>query len=1038
MTAVVVAAAPITGCDGAGNPIILPFGQVTAVQLFDETNYTVALSVEEAVVDPSSIARVNWVYGDGGGFEEGPSNRATMTHRYTAPGTYTVIAYIFGSEGLIGQITTDIEVVENDDGENPTPNPGPEDFPGAVSSPIPADDAEEVAFDVELRWTPGILNDSFDVYFGTNQAAVESATRSDDAFQGNQTDSRFSPEALAEDTDYYWRVDSVNEASTTKGDVYHFTSASAPEKSRVPSPASGSTSARVDVELAWQSGDRAKSHDVYFGKDKAAVTAATTDTDDIFLGNQADTTFDPTDDDAEIEGQLLADTEYFWRVDEVGDGGTTKGDVWSFKTSPAPSKITSPTPADAATGVNVEQVLSWLASPDVEQFDVYLGTDPVDVEEAKRGTALHLDTLSVTSFDPVDLVGSKTYYWRVDTIGRGGTTKGDVLRFTTIAPPGAVAGPFAPLDDATNQNTNPMLQWNVGGGGPTTLFMVYLSPVEASVINMDAGALIATQDVSFNTFKVEEASSLDSNTHYFWRVVSQGPGGKTAGQVLEFTTGTAPQIVSGPNPAINAKGVPLDKTLSWSAATGAATYDIYFGTDQADVDNASSDDAAFLANVPGTSHNPGELIGNTQYFWRVDSRSAGGTTKGIVWRFTTAPAKASVPIPFDGEDQVDIEIELAWIAGDGATSHDVYLGTDQAAVTNATRSTPMIFRGNKSNTTYKPNPELDGAITYYWRIDEVNADGTSKGDVWSFTTIAGLASNPVPTDGANGVPLTPSLDWDSDPAADAHDVYFGTSSTAVASATTASTEYQGTFPVGTAPPFQPPNTLQGLTFYFWRVDTVTADGTTKGEVWKFRTGPGRATAPSPADFAIDIAADTNLTWTTGAGAVTQELYIGTNNIDVANSDINTLQGTTIRINVTSPPVNPGALLSNTTYYWRVDSVAANGTTRTKGDLWEFTTRDIPAQVGSPTPFNGATAILLNVTLNWGAAPRAQTYDVYFGTSQADVGAATNASPEFQGNQSVTNYQPTALLANTTYYWRIDALNEAGVRTGVVWSFTTAP
>ncbi len=29
---------------------------------------------------------------------------------------------------------------------------------------------------------------------------------------------------------------------------------------------------------------------------------------------------------------LLLDTEYFWKVDEVGDSGTLAGDVWSFTT----------------------------------------------------------------------------------------------------------------------------------------------------------------------------------------------------------------------------------------------------------------------------------------------------------------------------------------------------------------------------------------------------------------------------------------------------------------------------------------------------------------------------------------------------------------------------------------------------------------------------------------------------------------------------------------------------------------------------------
>ena len=43
-----------------------------------------------------------------------------------------------------------------------------------------------------------------------------------------------------------------------------------------------------------------------------------------FQGNQTDTTFTP--------GYLDKLTDYYWRIDEVNEGGTTTGVVWSFKT----------------------------------------------------------------------------------------------------------------------------------------------------------------------------------------------------------------------------------------------------------------------------------------------------------------------------------------------------------------------------------------------------------------------------------------------------------------------------------------------------------------------------------------------------------------------------------------------------------------------------------------------------------------------------------------------------------------------------------
>ncbi len=1033
--------APLSGCDGVGQPVLLPFGQITAVQLFNESNYTVAFSVESAVLNPTSVARVNWVFGDGGGFVEGPSDRATITHRYSAPGTYAVTAYIFGSGGFVDQITTNIVVDQN--GVQPPPNgQNPEDLPGNISAPFPVNNAAEVAVDIELFWTTGILSDSQDVYFGTDKDAVADATRSDDAFKGNQTGSTFDPGMLDPNTTYYWRIDGVNELGTTKGSVLTFKTARVPQQARNPIPSHGSTSARVEVILRWTSGERASSHDVYFGKDAVAVADATDEDDDIFQGNVNSAQFDPEDEDAERDGQLLPDTEYFWRIDEVGTGGTTKGEVWSFRTAAAPPKVTMPIPFDGEIDVDVEQVLSWVASPDIEQVDIYLGTDAVDVEEADRGSPLFQITQSSTTFDPPNLLGSTTYYWRIDTIGRGGTTKGDIFSFATIAPPGQVIGPFVPANVASNVTITPELSWNVGGNGPTTQFRVYLSTSNSAVVSGAASALRTTQDVQFTTFKIVEASSLTADTTYFWRVDAIGPGGVTTGPVLNFTTGSKPPAVTGPIPQNSAKGIALNVTLMWTAATGADSYDVYFGTSQSEVNSANNDDAPFRATVNVTNYVPGVLEGDTEFFWRIDSRGPGGATKGSVWRFTTVPPKATVPVPFDGADQIALDVSLEWSAGRSATSHDVYLGTDEAAVTNATRQTAGIFRGNQTATTYTPPNPLAGATTYYWRIDGVNIDGTSKGDVWQFTTIAGQATDPIPADGATGVSLTPSLDWTPDVNATSHHVFFGTTEDAVESATTASDEYQGSFTLGGGtPPFQPPNVLDGLTFYFWRVDTITANGTAKGHVWRFRTGPGRASNPTPANFATGVSVNTTLMWTAGVGAVTHDVYFGTNEADVTNSNIGSLVGATLRVTtgvtqISTPQMPP--LAANTVYYWRVDSVASNGTTRTTGVIWRFTTLELPAQAASPTPFNGATNINPEVTLTWGSAARADSYDVYFGDSMAAVMNATTASTEFQGNQATTSYQPTGLATLTTYYWRIDTVNEAGVRVGVVWSFTTRP
>ncbi len=70
------------------------------------------------------------------------------------------------------------------------------------------------------------------------------------------------------------------------------------------------------------------------------------------------------------------------------------------------------------------------------------------------------------------------------------------------------------------------------------------------------------------------------------------------------------------------------------------------------------------------------------------------------------------------------------------------------------------------------------------------------------------------------------------------------------------------------------------------------------------------------------------------------------------------------------------------------------------------------------------------------------HEVYFGEDEDTVKNATIGSPEYKGSRQLgsESYDPGKLELDTTYYWRIDEVNEADPNNpwkGKVWSFTTA-
>jgi hypothetical protein len=88
---------------------------------------------------------------------------------------------------------------------------------------------------------------------------------------------------------------------------------------------------------------------------------------------------------------------------------------------------------------------------------------------------------------------------------------------------------------------------------------------------------------------------------------------------------------------------------------------------------------------------------------------------------------------------------------------------------------------------------------------------------------------------------------------------------------------------------------------------------------------------------------------------------------------------------------------------------------------------IPYPATNPQPHHGALNIDIDTTLSWSAGDMALSHRVYLGT--------TNPIP-FAGSMTDTFCIPVNLNYNTKYYWRVDEINDAGVKTGSVWEFTT--
>jgi hypothetical protein len=101
----------------------------------------------------------------------------------------------------------------------------------------------------------------------------------------------------------------------------------------------------------------------------------------------------------------------------------------------------------------------------------------------------------------------------------------------------------------------------------------------------------------------------------------------------------------------------------------------------------------------------------------------------------------------------------------------------------------------------------------------------------------------------------------------------------------------------------------------------------------------------------------------------------------------------------------------------------------------------PLRASRPKPANGAVDIRQTPQLSWSVGQNTDQHDVYLGTDADAIAAAdTSTADIYQGRQDETSFAPAELEWNTTYYWRIDEVNDMESDSpwkGPVWSFTTA-
>jgi hypothetical protein len=210
---------------------------------------------------------------------------------------------------------------------------------------------------------------------------------------------------------------------------------------------------------------------------------------------------------------------------------------------------------------------------------------------------------------------------------REGTNK-PVLQVTYLSGPVIPVAPVltSPANGTTNLVINPTLTWNAVSGATS-----YSVQVSAAV---DFGTLIVNASTTSTTLS---PSGLVNGATYYWRVSASNSVGTSAwSPVFSFTTIPAlPAIPVLAAPIDGATAVATSPTLSWIAASGAATYRVQVSTVNTFATRVV-DDSTLTAITKAVSG----LTPVTNYYWRVNAKNAGGASDwSATWGFTTGQSQ---------------------------------------------------------------------------------------------------------------------------------------------------------------------------------------------------------------------------------------------------------------------------------------------------------------------------------------------------------------------------------------------------------------
>lgn len=380
------------------------------------------------------------------------------------------------------------------------------------------------------------------------------------------------------------------------------------------------------------------------------------------------------------------DENHIWATGKAGNLAFFNGTSWT-----------------KSTIINRDMLGIWALAPD----DVYTSAKAGRIYKFDGNTWTEIASGSTKDLNDICFIDETEGY----AVGAQGTLvyyNGDV---------------WAPIASGTTQNLNG----------------VFFSSPSSGYFVGAGGVIVAFQGEGFNSPYLKNFSLTADNsefrfnnllfgrTHYF-RIRT-----RHATSTSDWSSARSFSIVARPTlskPANNATNVALDTLAQWEALTGVVRYTVQLATEQ-----TFSDPFTFETN--GNSYRFQGLAYGLDYFWRVNTRHAGGISDwSEVFKFTTINS-VTLNAPANNATGVSRMPLYEWKDIKGTEKYLLQISKSNSFADVSEFIVPKNF--------YQSVTQLNVGETYFWRVRGIQGlDSTNWSNAWTFTvtTESGIADQP--------------------------------------------------------------------------------------------------------------------------------------------------------------------------------------------------------------------------------------------------------------------------------------------------------